>query len=73
MLIITKNQSFKLCIFSFWILSISLSWYPDFFTWKFTSGFTQWVLVEASSKYHRTCKKVENISTLVTNIKDLNV
>ena len=27
----------------------------------------------AGNKYHRTCKKVENISKLVTNIKDLNV
>ena len=47
--------------------------YPDFSTWKFTSGFAPWVFVGASNKHHRTCKKVENISNLVTNIKDLNV
>ena len=29
--------------------------------------------VGASNKYHRTCRKVENISNLVTNINDLNV
>ena len=47
--------------------------YPYFSTWKFTSGFAPWAIVGASNKYHRTCKKVENIGNLVTNIKDLNV
>jgi hypothetical protein len=47
--------------------------YPDFSTWKFTSGFAPWVFVGASNKYHRTFKKAENISNLITNIKDLNV
>ena len=47
--------------------------YSYFPTWKFTSGFALWVLVGASNKYHRTYKKVENISNLVTNIKNLNV
>lgn len=42
-------------------------------TWKFTSWFAQWVFVGASNKYHRTCKNVEKISNLVTNINDLNV
>jgi len=28
--------------------------YPGFSTWKFTSGFVQWVIVGASNKYHRT-------------------
>ena len=46
--------------------------YPGFFTWKFTSGFALWGFVGASNKYHRTCKMVENINNLITNIKDLN-